>query len=396
MNDTRKNLDEAGFVSALGDITKKGIANARDRVLYGLGSHTARGRLDLNAATQHLYKDWKAYAGRHASAGDKSILQRPTLGQLLEFLKFQYGVEVTDDELQQISHDEVPDEETKPKSADDHAREALSKLKATSPAEYNALKAKFAKKNESVITEADITDMTFDPKVLFPKLANFLIQQGVITVARHGGKTAGSVATQQTGRMDARDVDHSPPTKRDAKADTGKEEKPAEEQPSQQDKETATSSAMTPDGHYIDANKFSDLLVKGGIRANQMDDLRDILNNSAPAVANRLRRNNDGAKALETLVGAALNSISNKNVDKKVPINVTASGNTVNLNIFKDELANAGISGRELNRLRDAYQDGNLRELIQNRDEIGKIALGVSKAIVSSIQGAKGAAKRGA
>ena len=387
-------VTEAVLEAAIGDAVKGGIRNVADRILYGLGSHTARGRLDLNAATKHLFNDWKGYAGRHAAAGEPNILKAPTLGQLIEFLKFQYGVEVTEDELAKISRSNA--EEAAPKSADDHARETLKKLKATNPAEYQALRKKMMGANESVIVEDSVLDQTFNPKALFPKLANFLIQQGVITVARYGGKTAGSVETKQTRRMDDKEIDQQP-VKKNPKAAKKKEKEPEAEEPTDADKEAATTTAMTDDGHFIDAKKFGRLLDAGGVHRDQMDDLRTILDLPDITIANRLRRNDALATALSTLVGAALDSISNKNTNVKIdPINVTDSGNTVNLNTMKERLKKEGVRGSDLSRLRDAVKDGNFREVIQNRGELAKTTIGVAQAVIHSIQNARGAAKRGA
>jgi len=61
------------------------VRNAADRVAFGLGSQSAVGRLNLSAATAEVRKQWGAYAGRKA-------IRAPTIQHVSNFLAFQYGV----------------------------------------------------------------------------------------------------------------------------------------------------------------------------------------------------------------------------------------------------------------------------------------------------------------
>jgi hypothetical protein len=60
------------------------MQNAADRVAFGLGSQTAAGRLNLSAATAEVRKQWGAYAGRKA-------IRAPTIRHVSNFLAFQFG-----------------------------------------------------------------------------------------------------------------------------------------------------------------------------------------------------------------------------------------------------------------------------------------------------------------
>lgn len=389
-----RRLEGQDIEEGLGDMIKGGIKNVADRVLYGLGSETARGRLDLDSATKHLVKDWKSYVGRHAAAGNKNIAKSPTIGDLMEFLQFQYGVEVTEDELSQISNAPLEDPKA---TADDKAREALGKLKATSPKEYEKLRGIVQRKpaKESVVVEADIRDRTFDPKMLFPKLANFLIQQGVITVSRKGGRTAGTVA-QQTARMDGARVDHNKPKRDPTKPEKvePEAEPETEEKPTEADINAATSSAMTDDGHFIDAKKFSDALVKANINEKIMTELTGVLAMDDGAILNRMRKNDGLRNGVLTLISAALGSIDKANLKVDVPPNVTASGNTVNLNLMKDAMKSANIDGAALDKIREAVKAGTLDDQLKQGGRTAKMATDLAQSIVGAIQPAAGASKR--
>lgn len=65
----------------------KMLQNAADRVAYGFGSQAAAGRLDLNATTIEVKKQWARYAGRNG-------VSQPTTGHLANFLNYAWGAQV--------------------------------------------------------------------------------------------------------------------------------------------------------------------------------------------------------------------------------------------------------------------------------------------------------------
>ncbi len=415
-------LNEEAFVEGLGDMIKSGVKNAADRVKYGFAGDTeARGRLDLNAATKHLYKDWMAYVGRHASAGNATIKQSPTLADLAEFLHFQYGVEISDDQLSKIAS--APAGQTAvPKSADDHAKETLSHLKATSPDEYNALRKKMRKES---LEEASAAEITFDPKVLFPKLANILIQHGIISVSRRGGKTAGTVSSQQNGRADGGAAEPAPKTSpkkpkeepqpaaaaavKAANPDAEPEAVEPETAPAPDadtngdgkvDKRDMVAGSITPDGHYIDAKKFMRGLEENGITTKkEMDELRREAGASDLAFLNHVRRSAERNGTLAADVGgviaSALGAISNTDSGQVKNSNVTPSGNTVNISSFKETLAAGDVSGEMLNKLREALKGSDINEILQSKSQVSKTAIVVFKAVINAIQKVAPAEKAG-
>jgi hypothetical protein len=63
------------------------VQNFTDRVAVGFGSEAAKGRLHLSAATDELISGWARYAGRKG-------INRPTVQNLIDFLRISYGIEV--------------------------------------------------------------------------------------------------------------------------------------------------------------------------------------------------------------------------------------------------------------------------------------------------------------
>lgn len=391
-------LSEEIIQEALGDVVRDGIRNVADRVRYGFGDNKARGRLDLNAAAKHMYKDWMAYVGRHSAAGDNSIEDAPNLVQLAEFLHFQYGLEISEEQLAKIAGTAG---DVKPKkTADDHARDTLSHLKSTSPDEYNALRKKFQKKTES-LHEADASAITFDPKVLFPKLANVLIQHGIISVSRKGGITSGSVA-KQVKRADGGSVEQAP--KKDPTKPAKEEPKAEPEQPEvageptkdtngdgKVDDQDMVAGSITNDGHFIDAKKFLRGLEETGVASKKdLDELRNVMSLNDMSFANRIRRsaerNGELARDVGGVVTAALGAISTTDSGQVKNNNVTASGNTVNITKFREGLDADGISGDMLNNLRAALKDSDINKVIQARGPNAKTAFAVAKSVVNAIQ----------
>lgn len=62
------------------------LQNTADRFLYAIGSSKAEGRLNLSFATAELRKQWGKYAGRKG-------IRNPTIRHLSEFLTIEYGAE---------------------------------------------------------------------------------------------------------------------------------------------------------------------------------------------------------------------------------------------------------------------------------------------------------------
>lgn len=72
------------------------LRNAADRVAYGFGSQSAAGRLNLSAATAEVRARWGQYAGRKA-------IRSPAIRQVSDFLEFQYGVSWDDELLSRVT-----------------------------------------------------------------------------------------------------------------------------------------------------------------------------------------------------------------------------------------------------------------------------------------------------
>ena len=477
-------IDEEGLRDRLKAVVSNSVRDAKDRALYGLGSNTAKGRLDISAGTKHLFKSWREYVGRESAAGNKKVAQSPTLADLHDFLSSTMGIDVGTDKLAQIAsmHDNDNAEEpahqqlepqdpqpaqpasqepqpndaandandpdslgpmypnqgrakkTPPKtapsgsaqagldrfskfrqpekpnfqkqpaapgparstfgqrgagsatapaaggksfgkrgtapaandaapSADSRARSVLSKMKATSPAEYNALRSKFAKgggapqqapkqddltarkaalraqmnraANESVIVEAtDPNQVTFDPRTLFPKVANVLIKQGLMKVNRRDGVSS-------EGGQGGSGSDDAGATNGNRRAE------------------------INGDGHAVDAEKMKRILEKGGIDGKRMAAIKQAAENGS------LPREVFNPLSLQTMVcivDAVLSSIEKTNAPGQMAaVQTTSTGTTIDFNAFEKRLAEKKISGESITKLRQTLSsqgEGALEKMI--------------------------------
>jgi hypothetical protein len=73
----------------------KMLQNAADRVAYGFGSQAAAGRLDLNAVTVEVKKQWARYAGRNG-------ISQPTTRHLANFLNYAWGAQVEAEDIAEL------------------------------------------------------------------------------------------------------------------------------------------------------------------------------------------------------------------------------------------------------------------------------------------------------
>src|SRR6478752_1459255 len=111
-------LDELG--GKLGAMAKRGVSNISnsiknsetgkeisDRFKVGLGNAginkaeggRASGRMDLRYAVKKLSNAWHRFAGREENAGNKTIVRRPTVQDLADWLEFDFGVQLPDGAL---------------------------------------------------------------------------------------------------------------------------------------------------------------------------------------------------------------------------------------------------------------------------------------------------------
>jgi hypothetical protein len=371
-------LDEAGFKAALGDMVKQGVQNAKDKVVYGAGKQfglgqQARGRLDLNYATKELSKAWYQYVGREAAAGDEHIKTSPTIRNLMDFLDFAYGFKVSDEDMMKIvgngNQPPASPEGTNPK-ADVKAREALGALKKTSPQEYATLKSKFgaptpgataaAPKTESVVMEGPLENATFDPKALFPRLANVLIRNGMIQIKRDGDKTLASKAGDGNGKGGAGG-------------------------------ETQTASArVTSDGHSIDIGMMKNLMMKDEITGADMTELKHIVA-AGPQGYSELAKNEEATKTMASLVVALLKSIRKKNDPGAIQAahSITTDGHTMDINLFSNALKEYGVTGEDLNAVRSSdINKGGTEKLMQvlsdPRNPHAKVIFNIARAATAA------------
>lgn len=71
------------------------MQNASDRLAYAFGSQGAAGRLDLGVATAEVRAKWNQYAGRKG-------IRAPVARDVAQFLAFQYGLPITDEDVAHI------------------------------------------------------------------------------------------------------------------------------------------------------------------------------------------------------------------------------------------------------------------------------------------------------
>jgi hypothetical protein len=348
-------LNEAMFAEGLGDMVKNGVANAADRVRWAFKDDKARGRLGLRAATKHIYKDWNAYIGRKQLAGSGA---KNTLGNLAQFLEFQYGIEIGQDVLDRIAGAQAAPE-AEPQggnTADGRAKAAIGQM---SQSEIDALRKK---KTESINESAETT---FDPRKLFPRLADVLIDHGLMAVSRNGEVMGGNRRSPASSKSEPANPDGSAP------ADPN-----------------SMSSKITSDGHSIDAKKMSELLEQDRVTKEQMDELRTILQLGQNALAGRVRRNAKIAALIASVVNATLKSISSDNDPAKViSSNITASGNTISISKMKELLEKDGISGSKMNAVRselDAGGEGAISKILQNGGDGAKTVIAITNAVINA------------
>ena len=466
-------IDEEGLRDRLRAVVGNGVRDAKDRALYGMGSRSAKGRLDISAATKHLFGAWREYVGREAAAGNKSVARNPTLADLHDFLQSDLEIDIGADKLEQIAamHDgeegeeaaqlvpqdaqpeqpqsqepqdnpaandandpdslgplypnqgrvkkapppkpakpgsaqagldrfskfrqpEKPNFQTPPAApaparstfgqrgaaptparsapspsfgrrgvaptaandaaptADSRARAILSNMKATSPGEYNALRAKFAKSqgggqqddlaarraalrakmnraaNESVVMEATSPDqITFDPRKVFPKIANVLIKQGLLRVNRKNGQVSGGGGQGSTG----------------ASADGGADNKAANANGERR-------AELNSDGHAIDAEKMKRILERDKVNGEKMDIIKQAV---AKGDLLQAMRDRNAVSTMVSIADAVLHSIDKQNAPGKIAaVQTTSTGTTIDFNVFEKSLADQKIKGAAVTKLR--------------------------------------------
>lgn len=347
-------INEAEWTQRLGDMAKQGVKSVRDRAMYAAGSKRAMGRLNLNFATKHVMGQWKEWSERQFATGNRGIRQTPTLRDLSNFLQYAFGLKFSPETLVSLgkgSPAQEPAAANEPGTrADKLANDAL---KNTTPAEREKLKKAFGKSNAEAAVGADLANaikarranesvihedgeatqkgpeqkakdeavtkalkMTFNPKVVFPKLANYLIDNGYLSVTRDGQVVAG------TGH-----------------GGSGEEDDKDDKQVVNKKKAAAIANAQTDDGLSIDVKLLARTLdtMQPRIDKNRWDFLRTRvtdLGSIAELVPNAEGDNAKGnANLLASLVYAAMKSIvpANKVAGQS---NVTAAGTVIDINVM--------------------------------------------------------------
>jgi len=241
------------------------IASGFDRIAVAAGSKSAEGRIQLRTGTNKLMGDWKIYGAREKGAGNLSPSSKsPTLADLVDFFASEYGMELSAEQLQTMAGAGAtkPSEEKKPDG------EPEKPVK------------------ESTIMEADSPEtMTFDPKVVFPRLANGLIKLGILKVSDKDGNYKGDY-------------------------DKKKVEKALDTQ--------------SFDGYTVNMINYSKFLQKNGIaNAEEMHKLMSKLNASVDP------KSAEAQLSFVIVAGFSANIINADKIDKAK--NITASKHTIDM-----------------------------------------------------------------
>jgi hypothetical protein len=360
----RRAISEAGFVQGLKDRAARGISDAKDRLHYGVtGDTEVLGKIQHKAATKELFNRWKTFVGRKVSAGNETIKSSPTLVDLATFLQTQFGIKIGYDELAKAmggeEGSEKPAQAQEPAAEQPAAPEAPEGLKAAaqaagrggkapaSPEEEErkaALKAQMAKAarddniGESLTEETDPAKIVIDPARALSKLADVLMDNGLLTVSRDGEVTSGWRGDKEEG-ADSEGDGSSTASVDDLKKQGAK---------------------ITDDGQYLNVRVLKAAFKEKGIDKAELDWMRKTI--VRPAELSRAIQGAAGsggdkyAAATVNFVHSILTAIQTKDVNDHSP-NVTDSGITVNIQTMSEALKAANISGKQINALKSNLDD---------------------------------------
>ncbi len=435
---------------ALKDFATNAVQTARDRVLHHVGnSGEALGRLNGGALISQMTRDWKIYVGQQARTGNK-IGKQPTHEDILEFLAYQYGIELDDHYLTKVLAGKPPrtappnakvPEPVEPAKTGQEAQQGAKPavpatpaaptkegLEATSQAEYDALRKKFTK--GEVVTEA-LTDPV-DMRAAIPKIVNFLWHRGLLKVQRgnktygsqgywngenepEGGKpngetsaTAGKEIQPKTPQPKADTATAAPEAPENANAAAQQAQFPAASEKGDDEVETVhtdhgdvlqtASTRVTPDGHAIDIDAMKQILEQDNITGADVRRLQIAIQKADSKSFIALRRSPENIRTMASIVHALLKSITSKNDTKNVEAqhSVTKDGNLFDINKFTKELAQDNVTGEDLNNVRAALKHKGEQGLINAMSQdsrVSKVIFAIANAAINSITSNKNVAE---
>ena len=359
-------LYEAGLkhiMSRAGEAAQSNVNHAYstlgDRVAQAFGSKTAIGRTRLRTATKKLMDDWRAYCGQEEHAGNDRPLTSPTLADLADFLSSEYGIHLSADQLSKIAEKESVSpqkQETTPNKnqnstnnpANDKAKQALNQLKSTSPQEYEALKKIMAlpsaQKEGYAIKEANIenedsehegaANITFDPKKVFPIMANIFLKRGLMQIQQgnqiHTGYGPGSNGAASSNPEATTD----PYQKTD-------------------DTKSALEDQIN-NGYIVDMNIYSNALAHYNMKANNIEHLQNDFKKIDP---NKFDVSSDDGQTMCAVVGSFLSSLKKQDdVNLQPEKNITTSKHMINMKTLFGLAAQHNIHLEKFEKLAKAIQ----------------------------------------
>ena len=335
------NISEDVFTEGLRGIISRGVKNAGrtaanmgDKFLMGaLGDKRAEGRWDHRVATKYLRDKWENFVGRKERMGDKNISERPTIGNLVQFLKVALGLELSPEQLTSIASPAVVDNDN------NNVNESFTS--SSSEKDYFAhLRFVIKEENEGI---ANLMKAVFDPDVLFPRMADIFIDAGLM----------------QKNDPDNKD---------------GAEEK----------KDTEDYTKLTAERHYIDINIMEEYLATNGVTGTEMRSLQEFTRRGI----SRLDTNSRIFKVIGMVAFATLKAIQGNKAKSGEQIqNITPSGHAINLRTFKEGIKHK-IVGEDIKHLKELSQEQMYEEL-QNGSDDGKKLLILVEAVSSSIEDRK-------
>jgi hypothetical protein len=244
-------VNEAGFMDRMKKVVGDRLTSVKDRALYATGDHKALGRLNFNLAKKKVMKDWHEYQGVKSQTTDAT----PTFGMFLDFLKYEYNIQVNSDQ-------------------------------------YDAVK-----------------DKPFDDEAHLPKFIDHLIQNGNIVVNR--GQTVHKSAYKPDPKKQApsKDTDKEGTDLPDAPTDDSETPTDAEttEEPSTETAEVDEYSIFPNENVYINLGKFK-TEIKQNARTSELIELSEFL--SKQDNADNIDMSSDHVKLMGVIVYAFLSATS--------------------------------------------------------------------------------------
>lgn len=370
---TAPSLEEAGMISRLANRAVNGIksaaADTKDRLAYGFGDHGALGEIGLRSATKELTNQWSVYARRNARAEkDQSYLTNPNLEQLADFLQFQYGLTLTPEQITAAMSGKkaAPAKAEAPAVAPQTATEAILQRLAIKAVISEAPTMPPVDAPDEEEHEAGPADITFDPKQLFPRLANMLMNAGLLKVDFKGGVSVGSLHGKGAEEENDGPVAVTP------------------EQAAQ------IASKITDDGYHLDMIKLSKQLGAKNVSLAQMNWLQQNIHTPMDVRQVMLRQkdektdNRDTVELLTTVATTIADCFTKQELKGN---NITSLGSTVDVDKMAKMLKAENIDGTVLQIMANAAKDPDkfAALLIRENDAATRAVAGVIKAFSASM-----------